>query len=286
MYRLSDLQIELAGVCNAHCRYCTWQKRTVGKQLMDTNLAESLIDQAAKMDIPLVTFHGVGESCLHPELVPLLHLGDFCSLNMRLSTNCFNLKDGLASGLAKVSHLEMILAIPWVMPIKLVETCITNAERYLQSGPSNHTVTVQMVCDETAKPWYDRFIDTFLPYAQSHPNVCLYLKQPRTWPNSEPIKGFTPWNLTNQSKVRRDDIQTPISLGRGCNMPERFLMVLADGTCVPCCVGMDESWSLGKIQGRSLQEVWNSVEMENVRDLWRSASPKLPCGNCLSRSDA
>jgi hypothetical protein len=67
-------------------------------------------------------------------------------------------------------------------------------------------------------------------------------------------------------------------------MPDRFLMVLADGTCVPCCVGMDE-WGLGSVVGRTLREVWESPEMGRVRDLWRAADDSIPCGRCKNRTD-
>ena len=67
-------------------------------------------------------------------------------------------------------------------------------------------------------------------------------------------------------------------------MPDRFLMIMADGTCVPCCVGMDD-WGLGNVSEKTLQEVWECARMREIRRLWKSADDSIPCGNCLKRTD-
>lgn len=284
MFKLNDLQIELAGICNAHCSYCTWEQRTVGKQMMDTDLALRLLDEAKAMDIDLVTYHGVGESLLHPHLIEILDRGERSGLKTRLSTNCFNLSGSRAVMLAECKNLILVLAIPWVEDDAFVNKCVWNAMGYLAMHPDNQEVHVQMVCAEGAQKYYRRLVDTFLPEVVNSTNALIYLKQPRTWPNDTPNKGFINLEFKDTPHVRIDDFETPVSLAKGCTMPERFLMVLADGTCVPCCVGMDE-WGLGNIKDRTLKEVWESVEMEAIRGKWRRADDSIPCGHCKKRTD-
>lgn len=277
---LSDLQIELAGVCNAHCGYCTWQLRTVGKQMMDTDLAIRLLDEAKAMDVALVTYHGVGESFLHPKLLTILDHGEELGLQTRLSTNCFNLNGTRAKELAEYKNLFMVLAVPWVEEPKFVNRCVENALNYLKSQPQNRGVHVQMVCAEGCERYYNRCLDTFMPFTGDF--TKLHFKQPRTWPNSEPVKGFIRQAIYPYMIV--DTFETPVSLAKGCDMPERFLMILADGTIVPCCVGMDD-WGLGNIKDRTLEEAWTSLEMGVLRNKWRNADDSIPCGHCKKRTD-
>lgn len=289
--KLDEIQIELAGLCNATCVYCTWQKRETGKQLMDRDLALGLLQEAKEMDVQSVRYHGVGESTLHPDLIEIITLGEHLGLNHSISTNCYTLRGDLANGLKKVHGLALILAIPWVMPEKFVNVCINNAIDYIAGGFDNHRLHIQMVCHENAVEHYRRCVDLFLPFVERSPNAYLHLKQPVTWPSDSPNRGFINDDLRNHPKVIHDHRVTPVSIGAGCNMPERFLMIHADGNCVPCCVGI-EDWGLGSVgvANRStsvagLKEVWQSSRMEMIRGLWKAQDDSIPCGHCKKRTD-
>jgi radical SAM protein with 4Fe4S-binding SPASM domain len=283
-YQLEEVQIELSGICNATCVYCTWQKRTVGKQHMEKLLALRLLDEAKELGVQRIRYHGLGESTMHPDLIEIMNRGEELGFDHSISTNCYKLKDELATEVAKLKNLSLILAIPWVMHDRFVDVCVNNVLDYLCLSSENRKVHIQMVCHENAKGHYRRCVDTFLTYVERRENAFLHLKQPVTWPNDTPNTGFFDAELAAHPKVIYDDRATPLSISKGCNMPERFLMVLADGTVVPCCVGMDE-WGLGSVAERPLREVWESSEMERVRELWRSADDSIPCGHCKKRTD-
>jgi len=282
--RLDEIQIELTGICNATCSYCTWQLRTVGKQHMDLSLALSLLNEAKEMGVTTVRYHGLGESTIHPHLLEVIERGEHLGFDHSISTNCFTLRGKLAEGLAQFKNLSVILAIPWVMHDKFVNICVTNAHDYLTLPNSNKRIHVQMVCQDAAQHHYHRCVDEFLPFVERRANAYLHLKQPVTWPNDTPNKGFVASELAGHPKVIHDSRATPLSIGVGCTMPNRFLMILADGTAVPCCVGMDE-WGLGRVQGRGLKAVWTSPEMEQIRTKWRAADDSIPCGKCKKRTD-
>ncbi len=239
---LDEIQIELAGVCNAACSYCTWQKRTAGKQLMATELALRLLDEARTMGVTTIRYHGLGESLLHPQLLDVIARGEALGFDHSLSTNAYVLEGELASTLSGFSRLSMILAMHAVMPPKFRERCTSNAEDYLVRANRNRQVQVQMVCAEGASGHWRTFVDRFLPLVERTENASIFLKQPLTWPKNGPVRGFIP-ELPSHGRVQIDTTPTPRSLARGCRMPERFLMILADGTCAPCCVGADD-WGL------------------------------------------
>lgn len=282
--KLTEIQLELTGICNATCCYCTWQKRTVGKQHMDKDLALKTLAEASILGVKTVRYHGLGESLLHPHLTEIIQQGEEHGFDHSISTNCFNLKSDLADKLRRFKNLSLILAIPWVMHDKFVDVSVQNALDYLTVTSENKQVHVQMVCHENAEKYYQRLVDTFLPFVERQPNAIIHLKQPVTWPNDTPNKGFINLGLINHPKVRLDTQSTPLSIGKGCSMPDRFLMIMADGTCVPCCVGMDD-WGLGSIKQRSLEEVWTSARMAEIREKWRKLDDSIPCGHCKKRTD-
>ena len=282
MPSLAEIQIELAGLCNATCSYCTWRQRTIGRQLMDGDLALSVLAQAKAMGVARVYYHGLGESLLHHRLLEIVARGEALDFFHLLSTNCFNLQGSLAAGLREFANLEVVLSMHWVLQKKFLARCIANAKAYLASAPLNRKIYVQMVCHVDAREHFQEFYETFLPIVERTENAVLWLKQPQTWPLAAPQVGFVP--DVSHPKVEVDRSVTPYSLAYGCNMPLRFLMVMADGNCSPCCVGT-VSWGLGKLPEQTLADVWESARMAQIRGLWATADDAILCGPCKKRTD-
>lgn len=286
MIKLKELQIELAGICNATCRYCTWQKRPTGKQLMETDLAMRLMHEAKDMGVELVRYHGIGESTMHPDIVDIIKEGDRLGLNNSLSTNCFTLKPQMADELREIESLELILAIPWVMHKNFVDRCIKNAKYFLTKKPKNRVIYVQIVSHESAVDDIKRCCDIFQPLVSKFHNAHIHLKQPVTWPDDEPQHGVSMEVLQAHvgKNVNLSNFPTPRSIGRGCIQPERFIMIGADGSCNPCCISIAD-WGLGNIKDRSLKELWESDDMKIMRQKWYDSDDSIPCGNCKKRTD-
>jgi len=284
--KLEEVQIELSGICNAKCSYCRWWERSIGQQIMDLDLALRLLKECADLEVDMVRYHHLGEPFVHPNLFTILEAGDSLDLkNQSLSTNCLLLKGHRAENIRKFSKLDLIFSVHYVMGEDFYNRCTRNIEKFLEHPITNKSVVVQMICHVDARPDFENFMGTFLPMVEGRDKVHIQLKQPRTFPEDlEPNHGFIPIEYINHPKVVVDTLATPSSMARGCQMPTRFLSVLADGSCVACCVGMDD-WSLPKVTDSSLAEVWNSVGMAEVRRKWQTADDSLPCGFCIKRTD-
>lgn len=286
MFKLDDLQIELVGLCNCICPHCSIDKRNIVKEPMDKELAIRLLGEANDMDVSLISYHGIGESLLHPDILDIIGIGEQLKFQHRLSTNCFNLKGEIADGMRKFKRLQFILAIPWASKPKFVDKCVENVINYLKSKPENYDIHVQMVCDINAEKYYRRLVDTFLPLVEKIDNVKIHLKQPLTWPDDTPNYGFINYELRDHEKVILSTHATPVSIGNGCSMPERLLLILADGNCTACCIStVSDIWNLGNVKNNSLKDIWNSSRMEEIRKLWRAKDDSLPCGHCKKRTD-
>jgi len=250
---------------------------------MGRDLAFSLVNQCKEIGVSLIYYHAVGESLLNPHCVEVLQHGDALKLNNSLSTNCYILKGDLADELRKLKSLALIFSVHWVMNDRFISKCIENVLAYLDAGFQNKSVIVQLVCDVNAQEHYQRFLDTFQKAVQKTPRASMFFKQPCTFPNDvEPNIGFIP--DAKGPGIKIDRRRTPYSIGRVCRQPDTFLSILADGTVVPCCVGMD-NWDLGNANESSLYDIWNSKRMHEIRALWRSKDNSIPCGPCLNRKD-
>jgi Iron-sulfur cluster-binding domain len=278
---LRELQIELSGLCNASCAYCDWNERKAGRQLMPLHLALSLLEQAQFFPGLLVTYHGVGESTMNPVLGTVVARGEHLGLRQRLSTNCYLLDRWM--DLSQVKGLDMILALHWGLSPKFIERCVDNATAYLCTKPANRSIEVMTVCSVEQERFVPRMLDEFLPLVERLPNVCLHFKQPQTWPRCQPQHGRIP-SVPAHPRIVVESLMTPVSLGRGCTMPEYLLQVMADGTVAPCCVGT-EDWGLPKATDTPLADIWASERMADIRRLWRQRDDSILCGHCLKRED-
>ena len=281
--KLDEVHIELCSFCNAGCSHCTWGKRTDAMVRMPTETARGLIDECASLGVRTVNFHGIGEPTLHPDLLHVLHHAEARGMDFWLSTNCKKLPL-FADSMARLKNLTLVLAVPWSEDDAFIAEAERNAVEYLKLAPDNRRVFVQMVMAEDAERHIWRMMGTFATLVERTPSAIIYLKQPLTWPDMDPVKGFTPPGLKTGGKLIVEAAGRPISIGRGCTMPTRFLKVNANGSVVPCCVGSGE-WGLPSYPEATLKAIWESTQMEEVRRKWREADDGIPCGHCIKRSD-
>lgn len=272
--KLRDLQIELSGICNAYCSYCRANDRTVGKQLMDTDLAIRLVAQAGHMEL-YTTYHAIGEPTLHPDLEKIIDYGTKWGLKHRISTNAIEYRPFLT----RVEALELLISIHAGSPLR--SKAIEHAHQYLRSNPCNHTVRLTLICAEGTGKFAAELFNEFEGYLDWIPAFRMHFKQPHTWPGHEPVSGEIPdIGFAHPSgRVVVDTYPTPMSLGMHCRMPQHFLQVLADGTVTPCCASADD-WGLPNAKDMSLAEIWRSPRMLEIRALWDEGSEKIPCGKC------
>lgn len=282
---LNEVHLELVSHCNLTCDYCTWREGNVAKQKMPKELAIRLVRECADLKIGTVAFHGVGEPTLHPDLLEICDEAERLGLHFGFSTNAVALESDLAAELRTLTRLAISLSIHWNMPGGKLARAIDNAVAYASTPSRNERVYCLLVCAMENARHYWRHLGTFMPWVDAYENVWLFLKGALTWPDSGPVAGFTRTDLDRHPRVIVERNPTPLSIGRTCDMPKRFLKITADGTIAPCCVDNSTRFGLGKIGNRTLAQVWASEEMARARSLWQMQSEAIPCGKCLKRTD-
>lgn len=87
-YKFRNINIELSSVCNFDCAYCPDHKMTRKKQVMDYDLAKSLIDQISEMKLTNnINFYHMGESLLNPKAIEIFKYTKEKGLKIKLNTN-------------------------------------------------------------------------------------------------------------------------------------------------------------------------------------------------------
>lgn len=274
---LTHIQIELSGLCNLRCDYCASKTRTVGKQLMDVELAKSVIREAAKLKLA-VSYHGMGESTLHPALIGLLTLGEHLGLKQCLATNCLE----YVPELTEFRNTDLVLSLHGGAEQR--DECLMNAVRYISEDffAANPSILLTVVCAEGSEDFAERVYGVLFPGLIKIPKAKLHLKQPVTHPGQPSVKGFI-FDCPDNPQILKDVYPTPKSIGRFCSMPDSFLEIMADGTTAPCCVAVDD-WGLPNAK-EGLRTVWLSERMQDIRGMWRNKSGDTPCDDCLNRGD-
>ena len=281
--RPREVQIELAGYCNANCEFCDWTTRPhEQKMLMDTALAKKLVAEARQLEVNQITFHITGESLMHPDLFEILPR-DYPIL---LSTNALLLDGELAQRLASMSNLIIILAVLWSEPPMRREQSVRNAQNYLLLNPRNRGIYAQIICSEHAVPFAQRMYEDFSPFQSRLPQLHLHFKQPYTQEVEHPTKGYIPTGIPEGNRVQVDRMPTPHSCGPDCVAfspnPDSDILVQSDGQIKPCFKRWPH-WDLGYAQKTTLFEAWNSDRFAEIRKIWRMGDPdnRLACHDCI-----
>jgi radical SAM protein with 4Fe4S-binding SPASM domain len=278
-----ELQLELAGYCNATCEFCDWPTRPhEQKRFMDPAMAKKLVAEGRRLQVRQITFHVTGESLMHPQLLDILPR-DYPIL---ISTNALLLEGELARRLAAMDNLLIILAMLWAEPEARRDQSVRNGFDYLSLNPRNRGIYGQIICSEHAVGQAPRMYREFSPFLARLPQLHLHFKQPYTQEAHRPTTGYLPVGIPEGPRVQVDRMPTPQSCGPDCVAfspnPDSDVIVQSDGQIKPCFKRWPH-WNLGNARDTTLLEAWNSPRFEEIRRIWRSGDPdgKLACHDCI-----
>lgn len=299
-----NVDIELASVCNLACPFCFWgesdfnedmkQPASDGKpkkRLMPTEMAMSIIDQAAEIGVPALKFNWRGESTIHPDYSKIL----------RYAANIWHRHDG-----ALVHRADPNNAIEYVRPAfhdLLVNTNANCKDAALDGLMAATKVMISL--DSTIPEIYAKMrvngdLNRALDVARElirrgHPNLWIrrvITKENAHEPFAENVhkilggKGYkvSEHHCVDRSADSAHQTSNPDQYERTyCGYPSQRLMVASDGTCYPCCVDYDGKMPMGNIQQQPLGEIWMGERFRTLRSELRANIFKSEaCKKCTS----
>jgi len=268
------LWLEISSRCNLRCAVCPNQELPAqNKGDMAWPLFRGLVDQAASFALE-INLHHRGEPLLHPEAGRLIRYAAACGVPCRLHTNATLLRgevadDILASGLERLSvsfdgfHAAAYEAIRRGARFDQV---LENIAAFLRRrGRGRPRLAVEVMDLPGAG---DRCQRRELAARLRAMGVDrLVFKRPHNWAGHLPTPGA---------------VGTGIPPGAACTFPWNALVVLHDGTVLPCSQDFFATLPLGDARERPLLEIWNGPALRELRRVFAAGEAgRLPaCSGC------
>lgn len=283
-----NIDIELTKICNARCPFCfyssnTWNASQLDTaRIMPTEMALSIIDQAAKIGVPALKFNWRGESTLHPDYSEIIltakhtlkcdydgHPGNLNDCDGRfwggllVNTNA-NCDAKAISGLMAATKVAISLD-------STREETYKKMRRGLSLEKAFNTIRT-LIRNNHPNLWIRRVVTDDNRHEDFKADV-------------DEIFGGKGYKVSEHYAFERSGGKEDTgSYERTfCGYPNQRLVISTDGDVYPCCVDTAGTMPLGNIKRQSLLEIWNGEKLQSIRaELMANRMPSDTCKNCES----
>ncbi len=254
------LWVELTSFCNFRCVMCPnkdLEKKDKG--YMDMDLYRKIVDEAKEFIFDINLNHR-GESLLHPEIVEAIKYAKQNKMFARLHTNASLLSEDLAkniitAGLDRISFSFDGYTKETYEKIRRggdFDKTIKNILRFLEIKKSAGAKTPQTAIEaidfeKTAGEELEQAKREFRSRFRDLP------------PDSFVIKEFHNWAGEIKKKKHNPDNYSV------CPFPWNALIILWDGSVLPCTQDFFNQHSIGNVKDNSIREIWNGDKIIHLR---------------------
>lgn len=254
------LWVEIVSTCNLKCVMCPNKDLPENDRgFMDFELFKKIIDEANEFVSEVNLYHR-GESLLHPEIEEMIEYAQKKGLYTKIHTNGTLLDDRLInkllnSGLHKITFSYDAYDKETYEKIRVgasYERVMGNIKRLLElkkERNSSINVSIELIAFPNMK-WRD-------------------IKNKRKELSSKfkelPLNGIITRKIHNWGgylNVRKASNKYSI-----CPFPWNALVILWDGTVLPCTQDFFGDYKVGNAKNTQLKEIWNSEEIKKLRFL-------------------
>lgn len=247
---------------------------------MDFSLFKKVIDEN-KDYMSLVWLSNFGEPLLHPMILEFIRYCKESGVHCGIFTNGSLLDEDVSRKLLKSRIDKVIVSLDsinpktyqWIKGVSKFQHVMKNLRRLIGLMEAGEMVSPEIIVQIIPMRVNEKEIKDFCKFWLEqgvHVNIHAF----RTWGGQ----------LKDGSELSRQ--QYMIGYGRKKRLPcgelWRHLVVLWDGTVVPCCCDYNGILSLGNVNDSTLSEIWNGEKMRELRRLHREGKwDKIPlCRDC------
>jgi radical SAM protein with 4Fe4S-binding SPASM domain len=277
------LYVDPSSACNFRCQFCPTGHKDLVKSsdyqrsVMDFAIFQNLIDGLSEFDQPLkvMRFNKIGEPLLNKNLVDMVSLAKNSGLvkYVDLATNGYLLSKELLTGLVDAGLDRLNLSLEGVNKEQYLEHAKVEVDfgRYVEMirwfydrrGGCEFTIKIPgNYLDEEQKAY---FFETFGDYCD---RIFIEGIAP-IWPGFDIEKrsgiGINGNVGQYQQFLQEKEVCTYIFYAMAVN---------ADGTVSACCPDWAQKLIVGDLRSSSIKEIWNSAEMNELRQLHLQAKRK------------
>lgn len=274
------ITIELTNRCNVSCIFCNRQKINMQLGDMEKPLFYKIIDEAAEhLPVKLVLFFR-GESLLVPDLVEYIQYAKSKGLGpIQLASNALALTRKLAEDLI-TSEIDFIsfsldtLNEEVYKESRLTGDLATSMENVKYLG---RRCSEEKVAGRKAPTLQVSTIDLEI-YKDEQQNFIKYWKQ-----YVDIVRVY--YEHDEKGHLVNKDVQKLINLSgerKPCKKIFTDFIIYWDGKVALCNYDWEETYPIGNVKEKSIQELWMSERFQKLREMHQKAEfeGKLLCKDC------
>jgi len=257
---LTSLIIEPTNTCNLRCSFCfVTEGMTRDEGFLDLDLFKKIIDDTPELEH--LCMHNWGEPLLHKEIFEMFDYAHRSGVKyIVMNTNGTLLTDKMIDKIVK-SPLNIIRfsidgsaeTFKKVRGVELdkIEANILRLKKTKEAKRPELSMGVVFTVEEETQEDVEEYIkhwESIVDHVRTQPKL---IQSPRKEPCPEPF-------------------------GKDYGK----LVVLWDGTVIPCCVDYNASLKLGNAQTERVSDLWKNSEIKALRDQHESGNYPKVCTNC------
>lgn len=246
--------IENTNACNARCIMCPREKHTRPIGFMEFPLFEKIIREVAghRDEVEKVNFHNYGEPLLDRLLPARIRMAKELGIRQTyFVTNASLLKPAVAEALIDAGLDHFKVSFYGTAPESYEQTMrglrfqetIDNIRSFLaireKKGSRTPSLVVQFLPQETNAEERDGFVTLFESLIDKQRGDCLSVFKLHNFGDG---RAYSSIGGTKPSRV--------------CFYPWKTMVILYDGSVVPCCMDYNGVQVLGDVKTQSLEEIW------------------------------
>ena len=266
---LTSLIIEPTNTCNLRCSFCfVTEGMTRDEGFMDLDLFKKIIDDTPTLEH--LCMHNWGEPLLHKDIFKMFDYAHQAGVNyIVMNTNGTLLNEKMISQIIE-SPLNIIRfsidgspeTFKKIRGVELdkIEANILRLKEVKEDQRPELSMGVVFTVEEETQQDTDEYIkhwETIVDHVRTQPKL---IQSPRKEPCPEPF-------------------------GKDYGK----LVVLWDGTVIPCCVDYNASLKLGNAKTELVSDLWRNEEIKTLRYQHEKGNYPKVCANCneceISKTD-
>lgn len=277
--------IETSSRCNLACRFCANKDLEISeKNNMDYELFKRIIDEIKTKVFDINLFHR-GEPLLNPEIVKMIKYAAKSGIKTRLHTNGVLLdkkisEELIKSGLSEISFSfdgytkEMFeknrIGANFEDTFSKINEFLKLKKALLAKTPYTTVQVIEEHSDKPEKLLKKQRKEFFLMFKNNRPDRFV-IRRPHNWGGA--------LNLTEPEKPQSPSEKI---IKARCTFPWYALVILSDGTFLPCPQDFFAKLKIGDLNKKSIKDIFNDTPITTLRTkfLNRDISDLSPCTSC------
>jgi len=276
--KLKKIIVEISNFCNAACKLCPHKKMKRKKLFMSNDLFEVITQRCVDEKIENIGFGGIGEFLLDKDFLTKCIMAKSKSLNLTsLTTNALLLNKDIASRIMEMNFFQIGFSLNAYSRemFELMDKGLdydrvhNNIECFLslREKINNATrISIQMVVSKKNSSEQKPFLGRWKKKLRKGDKLTFLYAHNWGGGEEEPNSSRT----VNRFKL-------PCS-----RLWDNSLTIRSDGKGSICCMDYENSVNIGSVEDISLNSIWNSKTLNNIRKLHIGGNFNAVsvCANC------